>query len=107
MTTLKTTQPRLRRTVTTAKVKAVRHAAAIPDFDAMPGSALVRQSQLIRDPKNPTRPAPLPISPSTLWRRVRDGSFPQPVKLGERFTCWRVGDVRAWLEAQNVEAAQP
>ena len=107
MTTLKTTQPRLRRTVTTAKVKAVRHAASIPDFDAMPDSALVRQSQLIRDPKNPTRPAPLPFSPSTLWRRVRDGDFPQPLKLGERFTCWRVSDVRAWLEAQNVEATQP
>ena len=107
MTTLKTTQTRLGRTVTAAKVKAVRHAAAIPGFDAMPGSALVRQSQLIRDPKNPTRPAPLPFSPSTLWRRVRDGSFPQPVKLGERFTCWKVCDVRAWMKAQNVEAAQP
>ena len=84
-----------------------RPTVAIPSFDDLPGSALVRQSQLIRDPKNPTRPAPLPFSPSTLWRRVRDGSFPQPVKLGERFTCWRVGDVRAWLEAQNVEATQP
>ena len=107
MTTLKTTQPRLRRTVTTAKVKAVRHAAAIPDFDLLPDSALVRQSQLVRDPKYPTRPVPLPFSPSTFWRRVRDGSMPPPVKLGERFTCWRVGDVRAWLEAQNVEATQP
>jgi prophage regulatory protein len=26
----------------------------------------------------------IPISKSTLWRRVQDGSIPQPIKLGRR-----------------------
>ena len=106
MTTLKTTQPRLRRTVTTAKVKAVRHAAAIPDFDAMPGSALVRQSQLVRDPKHPTHPTPLPFSPATLWRKVKAGEFPAPLKLGTAITAWKVSDVRKWLDQAASEGAQ-
>ena len=72
----------------------------MPNFDALPDSALVRQAQLVRDPKYPTRPTPLPFSPATFWRRVKDGSFPKSVKLGDRITCWRVGDVRAWLAAQ-------
>lgn len=79
---------------------AQRHAAASPNFDELPDSALVRQAQLVRDPKHPTRPAPLPFSPATFWRKVKEGAFPKPVKLGERITAWRVGDVRAWIEAQ-------
>lgn len=82
---------------------ATRHTAAIPSFDALPDSAWVRQAQLVRDPKHPTRPAPLPFSPATFWRRVREGKFPKPTKLGgERITAWRVGDVRAWI-AQQVK----
>lgn len=75
-------------------------AAAIPSFDELPDSALARLSQLARDPKHPTRAVPLPFSPATLWRKVKEGAFPKPVKLGERITAWRVGDVRAWIKAQ-------
>jgi prophage regulatory protein len=82
------------------EVATMRHTTAIPSFDDLPDSAWVRQAQLVRDPKHPTRPVPLPFSPATFWRWVKDGSFPKPVKLGERITCWRVGDVRAWLAAQ-------
>lgn len=74
--------------------------ADIPDFDSMPGSGLVRASQLVRNPKHPKRPVPLPFSPATLWRKVAEGSFPKPMKLGARTTVWRVEDVRAWLEVQ-------
>ena len=77
-----------------------RCTATIPSFDELPDSALVRQAQLVRDPKNPTRPAPLPFSPSTFWRKVAAGQFPKPLKLGERITAWRVGEVRAWIESQ-------
>ena len=83
----------------TPKAAAQHTTAAIPCFDELPDSALVRQSHLVRDPKHPTRPTPLPFSPATFWRRVKDGAFPKPVKLG-RITCWRVGDVRAWLADQ-------
>lgn len=37
--------------------------------------------------------ARLPISKSTWWQGVKTGRFPQPVKLGERITCWRLSDV--------------
>ncbi|GAA4417834.1 helix-turn-helix transcriptional regulator [Acidovorax lacteus] len=85
------------------KVSNARLETAIPSFDDLPDSALARQSQLVRDPKYPARPTPLPFSPATFWRKVKDGTFPQPVKLGARITAWRVGDVRRWIAAQGAE----
>lgn len=80
-------------------------AGQIPCFDLLPDTAFVRQSQLVRDPKHPTRPAPLPLSSATFWRWIRDGKFPQPIKLGARVTAWKVGDVRAWLKSQAAQGA--
>lgn len=59
------------------------------DFDLLPDSGYVRQSQLI--------PSVLPFSSPTLWRKVVAGKFPAPVKLSAQVTAWRVSDVRAWL----------
>ena len=84
----------------TPQVAVQRATAPIPSFDELPDSALVRQSQLVRDHKHPTRPTPLPFSPATLWRKVRDQSFPAPVRLGAAITAWKVGDIRQWLAAQ-------
>jgi prophage regulatory protein len=61
-------------------------------FGELPATGYVRQSQLI--------PAPVPFSSATLWRRVKAGTFPKPVKLSERVTAWRVEDVRQWLDAR-------
>ena len=36
---------------------------------------------------------PLPISKSTWWAGVKDGRFPQPVKLGDRITAWREDEI--------------
>jgi len=58
-------------------------------FGELPATAYVRQAQLI--------PVPVPFSSATLWRRVKAGTFPRPVKLAERVTAWRVADVRRWL----------
>ena len=70
-------------------------------FDALPDSALVRESQLVRSPKNADSVvAPLPFSAPTLWRKVAAGTFPKPIKLSERVTCWKVSEVRAWMTAQ-------
>ena len=41
---------------------------------------------------------PIPVSRSTWWQGVKDGRFPQPVKLGPRTTAWRWSDVRALAE---------
>jgi prophage regulatory protein len=84
-------------TQATQATKASKHTTAIPSFDELPDSAMVRISQLVRDPKHPTRPTPLPFSPATFWRKVKAGQFPAPIKLGDRITCWKVGSVRQWL----------
>ena len=48
--------------------------------------------------------AHVPISHSTLWREVVAGRFPKPIKLTERATAWRWGDVVAWLEERRGTA---
>lgn len=40
----------------------------------------------------------IPFSKATLWRRVKAGSFPGPVRLSEGITAWRVEDVRRWIQ---------
>ena len=39
-----------------------------------------------------------PVSKSTWWAGVKDGRFPQPIKLGPRVTAWRVEDIKALIE---------
>jgi prophage regulatory protein len=70
-------------------------------FDALPDSAYIRESQLVQSPNRPDTPAPLPFSGPTLWRKVKAGTFPKPIKLSERVTAWNVGTVRAWMTAQS------
>ncbi|QDL38712.1 helix-turn-helix transcriptional regulator [Rhodoferax sediminis] len=43
----------------------------------------------------------VPISKSTLWRRIQAKSFPEPVKLSARVTVWRAEDVRRWIAEQG------
>jgi hypothetical protein len=86
--------------IATPQPKLELHAAQIPNFDDLPDTAWIRQSQLVRDPKYPTRPTPLPFSPATFWRLVASRKFPQPTKLSARVTAWKVGEVRAWLNEQ-------
>lgn len=66
-------------------------------FDALPGNGFIREAELVRTGNNPT--GLLPFSSHTLWRKVREGSFPHPMKLATRVTAWRVSDVRTWMEA--------
>jgi predicted DNA-binding transcriptional regulator AlpA len=40
-----------------------------------------------------------PVSKSTWWAGVKDGKFPQPVKLGStRCTAWRSEDIDRLIE---------
>jgi prophage regulatory protein len=69
---------------------------------SLPEIGYVRQSQLI--------PEIFPFSAATLWRKVRAGTFPRPVKLGPRITAWRVEDIRGHINmlrglAPHTEAA--
>ena len=42
----------------------------------------------------------VPVSRSTWLNWVKAGKAPKPVKLSERTTAWRVGDIRAFINAQ-------
>jgi len=61
----------------------------------LPTTGYVRQAQLLA--------GVVPFSASTLWRRVRDHSFPAPVKLSAGVTAWRAEEVRAWMENQPIQ----
>ena len=37
-----------------------------------------------------------PFSISTLWRKVKDGSYPRPIKVSEQITAWKVSDLQEW-----------
>ena len=88
---------------TAASIPAAKLAIHQSVFDALPDSALVRESQLVRSTKNADSVvAPLPFSAPTLWRKVAAGTFPKPIKLSERVTCWKVSEVRAWMTAQGM-----
>jgi prophage regulatory protein len=67
------------------------------DRKDLPETGFVRQSQLI--------PHIIPFSSSTLWRKVKAGEFPAPVKLSSRVTAWRAEDVRAWMQKLGGVAA--
>ena len=43
------------------------------------------------------------LSKTTIWRRVRNGDFPTPLRLGSlgtRSIGWREGDVERWLDSR-------
>lgn len=47
----------------------------------------------------------IPVSPATLWRWVKAGKFPAPIRLSERVTAWETAKVSAWIEAQARKTA--
>jgi prophage regulatory protein len=63
----------------------------------LPDAGYVRQSQLI--------PAIVPFSSATLWRKVKNGTFPKPVKLSVGVTAWDASAVREYLrDPENFRA---
>lgn len=38
------------------------------------------------------------LSEPTIWRRSREGTFPEAVQIGARATGWRIAEVRQWLD---------
>lgn len=47
----------------------------------------------------PTVQALTGLSRSTIYSRIREKAFPEPIKLGSRCTRFRAADVAAWLES--------
>lgn len=69
------------------------------DDELFEGSRFIRLAQLV--------PGVLPVSPSTIWRWVRQKNFPAPVKLAAGVTAWRWSDVKAWLAARATSGGAP
>ena len=60
--------------------------------NALPETGFVRLKQILA-------PAgPIPVSKSTWWAGVKEGRYPQPVKIARRITAWRVEDIRKLIE---------
>jgi prophage regulatory protein len=59
----------------------VTEVVAIPKYNTKMKSGFVRQNTLLAEV--------LPFSSATLWRKVKAGTFPQPVKLSAGVTAWR------------------
>lgn len=63
--------------------------------NTLPETGYVRLPQIIGNSKAvPPITAIIPVSRSTWWLGVKTGRYPQPVKLGQRITAWRVEDIR-------------
>lgn len=66
--------------------------AQLPEPNSLPSTGFIRQKRLI--------PAFVPFSSATLWRKVKSGEFPKPLRLSPRVTAWRVEDVREWINSR-------
>lgn len=62
-------------------------------------AGFVRLSQIIGNPKaNPPIAPLIPIGKTAWWCGIKDGRYPQPVKLGPRITAWRISDLKQYIE---------
>lgn len=67
----------------------------------LPESGFLRLPQIIGDSERGI-PAVIPVSRSTWWNGVKEGKFPQPVKLGPKTTVWKVADIRALIDGKSA-----
>jgi len=66
---------------------------------SLPETGYLRLFQIIGNKEaDPPIPAIIPVSKSTWWAGVKTGRYPQPVKLSERCTAWRIEDILALIE---------
>ena len=61
----------------------------------MTNSISKRKLSFLRRPKVEKRTG---LSRSTIYLAIKKGTFPKPVKLGERSVGWVEAEVDAWLE---------
>lgn len=70
-----------------------------------------QQAEERRARKRPCRPRDgkrglLPWSSATLWRKVKAGEFPAPVKLSPGVTAWDLSAVMEWIESRAAASSQ-
>jgi len=62
-------------------------------YNTLPETGFVRLPEVLKV---------FPVSKSTWWAGVKDGRFPQPVKLGPKISAWRVQDIRELIASQGA-----
>ncbi|CAM5779268.1 helix-turn-helix transcriptional regulator [Rhizobacter fulvus] len=79
----------------TISIPATTMVAPLPSrpAPALPETGFLRQPQVL---------AFVPISKSTLWRRIQARTFPEPLKLSARITVWKAEDIRRWIAQQAI-----
>ena len=68
--------------------KQQQNKTALQEFDSLPSSGFIRL---------PVVKGLLGVSSATIWRNVRIGKFPKPIKLSSRVSAWNVQAVRTAL----------
>lgn len=41
----------------------------------------------------------VPVTRSHLYKAVREGNFPRPIKMGKR-SLWKIKEIEAWVKKQ-------
>lgn len=44
------------------------------------------------------------LSRSTIYRRIADGTFPEPIKAGPRASRWLESEIDAWMQEQITKS---
>lgn len=65
----------------------------------MESRRLIRISELA---STSGKPGMIPASPATIWRWVKAGAFPQPVRLSDRVTAWDAAQVDAFIATRRA-----
>lgn len=68
-----------------------------------PAKSSTDRPRLIRLPEVLNR---VGLSRSTVYNRVSTGSFPAPIKLGEKSVAWLEADVDAWIHDRVVKSSR-
>ncbi len=48
----------------------------------------------------------LGISRTTLWRLVKDGEFPEPIKLSKSVTAWSSKTIASWIDEKSQSTTE-
>ena len=43
------------------------------------------------------------LSTASIYRQIKDNSFPKQIKLGERSSAWFYEEIMQWLEEKRIE----
>ena len=66
----------------------------------LPSTGFLSLSQILGN-KFTNTPALIPVGKTTWWNGIKEGRYPQGVKISARRTAWRTEDIQALLNSFN------